>query len=157
MSEIPEYLGKSANPEYVIDYSGIAKVLPHRYPFLLVDGVREFESGIRIVGQKNVTFNEPFFNGHFPSEPVMPGVLQIEALAQLSCLLVMISFEEAKGKRPAFAGIEEAKFRRPVRPGDVMILSAELQSWRRGFGILKTQGMVGGQMAVEAIIKAAMV
>jgi beta-hydroxyacyl-ACP dehydratase FabZ len=158
MGDSPETLFKSENPKFIMDYSGILKVLPHRYPFLLVDGIVSFEKGKSIVGQKNVSFNEPFFNGHFPNEPVMPGVLQIEALAQISCILVVMSYpEESLGKRPAFAGIEEARFRKPVRPGHVLTLKGELEKYRRGFGVVRTRAEIDGDLVAEAIIKASMI
>ncbi len=157
MSEIITQ-GKGSHSGFIIDFAGILGILPHRYPFLLVDGIVSLEKEKSIVGQKNVSFNEPFFAGHFPSEPVMPGVLQIEALAQVSCILVMVSFpEEAAGKRPAFAGIDEAKFRKPVRPGDILMLHAELEKFRKGFALLKAWGEVNGNKVVEASIKASMV
>jgi 3-hydroxyacyl-[acyl-carrier-protein] dehydratase len=150
-------VSKSAGP-FVVDYAGILKVLPHRFPFLLIDGVTAFEAGKALVGVKNVSFGEPFFSGHFPQDPVMPGVLQIEALAQASCLLVALSFpEDAAGKRPAFAGINEARFRKPVRPGHVLTLHAELEKYRRGFATLKTRAEIDGEVAAEAGIVAAMV
>ena len=158
MADIPESLPKSENPKFILDYAGILKVLPHRYPFLLVDGITAFEKGKSIAGAKNVSFNEPFFAGHFPSEPVMPGVLQIEALAQISCILVFLSFpEESAGKRPAFAGIEEARFRRPVRPGHILTLEGELDKYRRGFAVIKGKPSVDGELVAEAVIKASMV
>jgi 3-hydroxyacyl-[acyl-carrier-protein] dehydratase len=158
MGENVDTLLKSDNPKFVMDFAGILKILPHRYPFLLVDGIVAFEKGKSIIGQKNVSFNEPFFMGHFPGEPVMPGVLQIEALAQVSCILIALSFpEESAGKRPAFAGIEEARFRRPVRPGHILTLIAELDKYRRGFAVVKTRIEIDGELAAEAIIKASMV
>jgi 3-hydroxyacyl-[acyl-carrier-protein] dehydratase len=157
MPDTPETARPKAS-RFVIDYAGILKALPHRFPFLLIDGVTAFESGKSLVGVKNVSFNEPFFSGHFPEDPVMPGVLQIEALAQASCLLVALSFpDEAVGKRPAFAGINEARFRKPVRPGHVLTLHAELERFRRGFATLKTRAEVDGELAAEAGIIAAMV
>ncbi len=151
-------LPKSENPKFVIDFAGILKVLPHRYPFLLVDGIVSYEKGKTIVGQKNVSFNEPFFAGHFPGEPVMPGVLQIEALAQISCILVALSYpEETAGKRPAFAGIDEARFRKAVRPGHVLTLTGELEKYRRGFAVVKTRAEIDGELVAEAIIKASMI
>ncbi|MBF0430607.1 MAG: 3-hydroxyacyl-ACP dehydratase FabZ [Fibrobacteria bacterium] len=154
---LPTDIPKSENPELLIDYAGILKLLPHRYPFLLVDGIMSFEKEKTITGLKNITFNEEFFNGHFPQEPVMPGVLQIEALAQVSTVLIALSFEEAKGKRPAFAGIDDAKFKSPVRPGDTLHLHAELLKMRRGFAMVKTYAEVRGKMVAQATIKAAMV
>ena len=151
-------LPKSENPKFILDFAGILKVLPHRYPFLLVDGISVFEKEKSITGQKNVSFNEPFFSGHFPNEPVMPGVLQIEALAQISCILVALSYpEDAAGKRPAFAAVDECKFRRPVRPGHVLTLKGELDKYRRGFAIVKTRAEIDGDLVAEAIIKAQMV
>jgi 3-hydroxyacyl-[acyl-carrier-protein] dehydratase len=158
MGDSPESLFKSENPKFIMDFAGILKILPHRYPFLLVDGILAFEKEKSIVGQKNVSFNEPFFQGHFPSEPVMPGVLQIEALAQISCILVAMSYpEESAGKRPAFAGIEEARFRRPVRPGHVLTLHGALDKYRRGFAVVKTRAEIDGDLVAEAIIKASMI
>lgn len=143
---------------FVLDHAGILKLLPHRYPFLLVDGVTAYEAGKYLVAVKNVSFGEPYFSGHFPEDPVMPGVLQIEALAQACCLLVALSFpEEAAGKRPAFAGINEARFRKPVRPGHVLTLHAELEKFRRGFATLKTRAEIDGEVAAEAGIVAVMV
>jgi 3-hydroxyacyl-[acyl-carrier-protein] dehydratase len=158
MTENTDNLFKSDNPKFIMDFAGILKILPHRYPFLLVDGIISFEKGKSIVGQKNVTFNEPFFVGHFPDEPVMPGVLQIEALAQLSCVFMTLSYpEDSVGKRPAFAGIEAARFRRPVRPGHILTLTVELEKYRRGFGVVKSRAEIDGDLVAEAIIKATMV
>ena len=158
MGDSPEFPFKSENPKFIMDFAGILKVLPHRYPFLLVDGIVAFEQGKSIVGQKNVSFNEPFFAGHFPGEPVMPGVLQIEALAQVSCILVALSYpEDSAGKRPAFAGIDEARFRRAVRPGHVLTLKGELEKYRRGFAVVRTRAEIDGDVVAEAIIKASMI
>lgn len=149
---------KPQGPKFVIDYAGILKALPHRFPFLLIDGVTAFEKGKSLTGIKNVSFNEPFFSGHFPEDPVMPGVLQVEALAQACCILVALSFpEDAAGKRPAFAGVNEARFRKPVRPGHVLTLHAELEKYRRGFATLKTRAEIDGELAAEAGILAVMV
>jgi len=142
----------------VLDYAGILRLLPHRHPFLFIDGVEKWEKSVSIHAFKNVSFGDDFFLGHFPQDPVMPGVLQIEAMAQASCILIALSFpEESAGKRPAFAGIEEARFRKPVRPGDRLNLIAVLEKYRRGFAVLKARAEVGNEIVSEAVIKATMV
>ena len=126
--------------------------MPHRYPFLLVDRVLELEKGKRIKALKNVTINEPFVEGHFPNRPVMPGVLMLEALAQASALL---SFD-ALGASPDdqmiyyFAGMNDVRFRRPVEPGDQLLLEAELLRMKAGIFKFKTRALVGEELAVEA-------
>jgi len=147
----------SSHPSLVLDYAGIKQVIPHRYPFLFVDGVYSIEKGTSISAFKNFTHNEEFFNGHFPQEPVVPGVIQIEAMAQVGCILLFLSFDELKGKRPAFAGIVEAKFKMPVRPGDTLVMNLTIDKYRRGFAVLKAEGKIRDQVAVEAIIKASAV
>jgi 3-hydroxyacyl-[acyl-carrier-protein] dehydratase len=135
-----------------MDIQHILRRLPHRYPFLLVDRVLEFESNVRIKALKNVTINEPFFNGHFPARPVMPGVLMLEALAQAAALL---SFE-SMGTEPGddtvvyFAGIDGARFKRPVVPGDQLILEAFIDRAKSGIYKYKTRASVDGRTAVEA-------
>src|ERR1041385_8585612 len=106
----------------VLDSLAIQRILPHRYPFLLVDKIIELEPRQRIVGIKQVTINEQFFAGHFPEAPVMPGVLQIEAMAQVGAILALREFEDRESKIPLFSGIENARFRRPVAPGDTLRL-----------------------------------
>ena len=141
-----------------LDFAAILKTIPHRPPFLFVDAVPELEKGKRIVGVKNVSFGDDFFIGHFPGEPVMPGVIQLEALAQACCILMAVSFPaEAAGKRPAFAGMEEVRFRKPVRPGDVLFLHADLTQFRRGFATFAAHADVNGEVACEAILKATLV
>lgn len=129
----------------------IRDVLPHRYPFLLVDRILELEQE-RIVGLKNVTANEPFFVGHFPEYPVMPGVLIVEAMAQVGGVLVLLSVEDRKNKLVLFASIEEAKFRRPVLPGDTLII--ECKTLKRKASVVKMQGIatVNGQVVAEGIV-----
>ena len=124
----------------------IQKILPHRYPFLLVDKVVEFEEGKRIVCIKNVTANEPQFTGHFPGNPIMPGVLITEALAQAGAIM-LLSMEENRGKLGVFTGINNFKFRRQVVPGDTMVLEAELLVYRHGMGKANVKATVDGQVA----------
>ena len=141
-----------------LDFAAILRTIPHRPPFLFVDAVPELEKGKRIVGVKNVSFGDDFFIGHFPGEPVMPGVIQLEALAQACCILMAVSFPaEAAGKRPAFAGMEEVRFRKPVRPGDVLFLHADLTQFRRGFATFAAHADVNSEVACEAILKATLV
>jgi 3-hydroxyacyl-[acyl-carrier-protein] dehydratase len=136
----------------VLDIHKILKKLPHRYPFLLVDRVIEIEKNVRIKALKNVTINEPFFTGHFPARPVMPGVMMLEALAQTAALL---SFE-SMGTEPGddtvvyFVGIDGARFKRPVEPGDQLILEASIDRAKGGIYKYKVRASVDGQTAVEA-------
>ena len=136
----------------ILDSVAIQQILPHRYPFLLVDKVIELEPRVRIVGIKQVTINEAFFAGHFPGAPVMPGVLQIEALAQVGAILALREFEDRNSKIPFFSGIENAKFRRPVVPGDTLRL--EVTALRIGSKVQKMRGVatVDDQVATEAEI-----
>ena len=129
--------------------SDIMKVLPHRYPFLLVDRIEDMVPGLRAVGIKNVTANEQFFQGHFPGRPVMPGVLIIEAMARVGAVAVL-STPDLAGKLALFAGIDKARFRRPVVPGDVLRLEAELVRMRGNLGKSKATAHVGNDLAAEA-------
>jgi 3-hydroxyacyl-[acyl-carrier-protein] dehydratase len=124
----------------------IQKIIPHRFPFLLVDRIIEIEPGKRAVGIKNVTINEPFFRGHFPDYPVMPGVLIVEAIAQVGAV-AMLSVEEYKGRIAFFAGINEVRFKRQVKPGDTLRLEVELGQFRRGVGTGNGAATVEGQVA----------
>lgn len=127
----------------------IMEIIPHRYPFLFVDGITELEPGKKAVGFKNVTMNEPFFQGHFPGEPVMPGVIMIEALAQVGAVAIL-SEEQFKGKLAFFGGIKSARFRKMVFPGDTLRLEVELTKRRGPIGIGKAIAYVGEDIAVEA-------
>ena len=135
-----------------MDIHQIIKKLPHRYPFLLVDRVVEFEKDVRIKALKNVTINEPFFNGHFPNRPVMPGVLMLEALAQASALLSFSSEgEQSDGSRLYyFAGIDGARFKRVVEPGDQLILESTITRKKGAIYKYATRATVDGELAVEA-------
>ncbi len=135
----------------------IMKMLPHRYPFLLVDKIAEFETGKRIVGIKNVTINEPFFQGHFPDHPIMPGVLLLEAMAQVGGIYAILAKEVGADQVPYFVGIDKAKFRKPVHPGDVVQLDLELLKVRRGIYSFKGKAIVAGKLVAEAELKATFV
>lgn len=134
----------------------IQKILPHRYPFLLVDKVIEIEEGKRAVGIKNVTANEPFFQGHFPGNPIMPGVLITESLAQVGAVM-LLSMPENKGKLGVFTGISNFKFRRQVVPGDTLTLEAELIMYRHGMGKANVKATVEGQVAAAGEISFAVI
>jgi len=129
----------------------IMEILPHRYPMLLVDRVEELEPGKRAVGYKNVTMNEQIFQGHYPGKPIMPGVLMVEALAQLGGVAIL-SLYKYKGKKPILGAIKNAKFRRMVVPGDVLKLEIEIVKVKGPAGIGKGTATVNGEKAVEAEI-----
>ncbi len=133
----------------MLDINEIQNILPHRYPFLLVDRILEIEEGKRAVGIKNVSANEPFFQGHFPGYPVMPGVLIIEAMAQVGAV-ALLSMPEYSGKLALFAGIDKARFRRQVVPGDQIVFEVELTRLRGKIGKGKGIAKVEGQVAAEA-------
>ena len=140
-----------------MDIAGILRQLPHRYPFLLVDRVLECEPGVSIRALKNVTFNEPFFPGHFPGRPVMPGVIIIEALAQAAGILAFVTAGVVPddGTRFYFVGIDEARFRRPVEPGDQLILTARYERAFKGIWQLSTTAFVGDKIAASAMLMVA--
>ena len=150
MSESP-----SANPG--LENIDIQRILPHRYPMLLVDRVVEHQRKQRIVAIKNVTANEPFFMGHFPGFPIMPGVLIVEALAQAGGLLLLSEIEDRDEKLMVFSGIDNARFRRPVVPGDTLRLEVNVIGWRSSFAKMEGKAYVGEQLAAEAVLSCALV
>jgi 3-hydroxyacyl-[acyl-carrier-protein] dehydratase len=129
----------------------IMRILPHRYPFLLIDRVLELEQGKRVVAVKNITANEPQFTGHFPGRPIMPGVLMVEAMAQAGAVAVL-SLPENRGKLALFAGIDECRFRRTVLPGDTLLIKVEVEKLQRLFGRARVSASVDGEIAVEAVL-----
>jgi 3-hydroxyacyl-[acyl-carrier-protein] dehydratase len=143
-STLPE--APAAESKTGLDIHDILKILPHRYPFLLIDRVLELKRKERIVAIKNVTINEPFFVGHFPGLPIMPGVLIVEAIAQAGGALLLTEVENRADKVMVFTGIERAKFRRPVSPGDQLRLEVEVKGWR------VVPGMVAAKMHGEAFV-----
>lgn len=141
-----------------MDIHKILKQLPHRYPFLLVDRVLAIDKGKTIRALKNVTMNEPFFQGHFPHRPVMPGVLMLEALAQAAALLAFDALDTSPSDDNVyyFAGIDGARFKRPVEPGDQLILDVTLMRMKAGIFKFKARALVGDDLAVEAELTCAM-
>ncbi len=133
----------------MLDIKQIQEILPHRYPFLLVDRIISVEEGKKAVGIKNVSVNEPFFQGHFPGNPVMPGVLILEAMAQVGAVAVLKK-PEFSGKIALFAGMDKVRFRRQVVPGDVLRIEVEVQKLRGAFGKSYAAAYVGDEMAAEA-------
>jgi 3-hydroxyacyl-[acyl-carrier-protein] dehydratase len=144
-----------------LDINEIFRILPHRYPFLLIDRVVEIERKQRIVAIKNVTINEPFFAGHFPNLPIMPGVLIVEAIAQAGGALLLTEVEDRANKLIMFTGIERAKFRRPVVPGDQLRIEVELKAWRAVENMIAVRmegkAYVEGQRVAEASVKCQLV
>ena len=151
---VPE--ASAGSTKIALDIHEILKILPHRYPFLLIDRVLELKRKERIVAIKNVTINEPFFVGHFPGLPIMPGVLIVEAIAQAGGALLLTEVEDRSDKVMVFTGIERAKFRRPVSPGDQLRLEVEVKGWRSvpGMTAAKMQGYayVGERRVAEAMV-----
>src|SRR6202789_544724 len=135
----------------------IMDFLPHRYPFLLIDRVVEFEPTKRLVAIKNVTMNEPFFQGHFPGYPIMPGALVVEAIAQTGGVLLMPEVPDRHKKLMVFTGIERAKFRRPVVPGDQLRIEVTVLNWKPRVAKMEGRAMVDGKLACEATVMCALV
>ncbi|MFT3984171.1 MAG: 3-hydroxyacyl-ACP dehydratase FabZ [Lachnospiraceae bacterium] len=133
----------------VLNTEQIMEIIPHRQPFLLLDTVEELEAGKRVVAKKCVSYNEPYFVGHFPKEPVMPGVLIVEAMAQAGAV-AMLSLEEMRGKTAYFAGIKSAKFKKKVVPGDVLLLEMEIIKVKGPIGIGYGTAKVNGKLAASA-------
>jgi len=128
----------------------ILRLLPHRYPMLLVDRILELEEGKRIVGLKNVTANEPFFQGHFPGAPVMPGVLIVEAMAQCSAIIFLLDLPDREKKLFMFGGVDKARFRKPVVPGDQLIMECEVLQRRSSTARVKGVARVNGNVVADA-------
>ena len=141
----------SVSPSLPLEAADIMRILPHRYPFLLVDRVIELEPGRRAVAIKQVTANEPQFTGHFPDRPIMPGVLMVEALAQAAGIMVY-TLDEYRGKLGLFAGIDDCRFKRMVVPGDTLRLEVTVEKLRGMFGRVKAVASVDGDVAVEATL-----
>jgi 3-hydroxyacyl-[acyl-carrier-protein] dehydratase len=141
----------------ILDTNGIQKILPHRYPFLMVDAIVEMERLKRIVGVKNVSINEDFFAGHFPGSPIMPGVLIVEAMAQTGGLLLLLEVPDRERKLLYFVAIDDARFRRPVLPGDQLRVEVAVLHWRGDFCKLRGQATVNGELVAEATLMCKMV
>ena len=141
----------------LMDVNAIMRVLPHRYPFLLIDRIVEHQPKQRIVALKNVTINEPFFTGHFPGYPIMPGVLVVEAMAQAGGVLLMSALDDAESKLLFFAGIEKARFRQPVVPGDQLRIEVDVKAWRMNAGRMEGKAFVGTKRVAEATISCVVV
>jgi 3-hydroxyacyl-[acyl-carrier-protein] dehydratase len=141
----------------ILDTNGIQKILPHRYPFLMVDAILEMERFKRIVGVKNVSINEGFFQGHFPGKPILPGVLIIEAMAQTGGLLLLQEVPDSENKLLYFVAVDDARFRRPVVPGEQLRLEVSVVSWRGNFCKLRGTASVNGDLAAEATLMCKMV
>ena len=151
------YARQRTETRMIMDVMEIQKILPHRYPFLMVDAIEEMERLKRIVGIKNVTINESHFQGHFPGKPVMPGVLIIEAMAQAGGVLLLQEVPDRENKLLYFVAVDGARFRRPVVPGDQLRLEISVISWRGDFCKLDGKATVNGQLAAEATLMCKMI
>ena len=135
-----------------LDIMQIRELIPHRYPFLMIDRVLEIERKKRLVAIKNVSANEPFFQGHFPGQPIMPGVLIIEAMAQAGTVLLRLDLADREGKLAVISGIERAKFRRPTYPGDQLRIEISVIVWRGNAGKMQGRALVDGKLVCEAVL-----
>src|SRR5579872_2586178 len=147
----------TAAAKTTLDINEIQRLLPHRFPFLLIDRIVDLDRKKRIVAIKNVTINEPFFAGHFPGLPIMPGVLIVEAMAQAGGVLLFTEVEDRESKLVLFTGIDRAKFRRPVVPGDQLRIEVDMRVWRGNAGRMEGAAYVDDRLAAEAIISCRLV
>jgi 3-hydroxyacyl-[acyl-carrier-protein] dehydratase len=161
LSQDPESTQTATAPKpaqkAVLDIKAIQDILPHRYPFLLIDRVVEMVPGKRLVALKNATVNEPFFQGHFPGYPIMPGVLIVEAMAQAGGTLLLSEIEDRASKLMVFTGVDRARFRRPVVPGDQLRIEVEVLGWRRNAARMQGTVFVDGKKVCEATLSCQLV
>ena len=158
VTEAPAAEKTIAAPNTILmDANAIMRILPHRFPFLLIDRIVELNPKERIVALKNVTINEPFFQGHFPELPIMPGVLVVEAMAQAGGVLLMSQLPDRDSQLVVFTGIERARFRRPVVPGDQLRIEVDVVAWRKTAGRMQGTAFVNGKRVAEATISCAVV
>ena len=150
--EATSNVGVAGQPAKAMDIGAIMALIPHRYPFLLIDRVLELDRQKRIVALKNVTMNEPQFQGHFPDYPIMPGVMMVEAMAQAGCVLLLTEIPDPENKLVLFTGIEDARFRRPVVPGDQMRIEATVLQWRSRGSKMRGEITVDGKLVCDATI-----
>jgi 3-hydroxyacyl-[acyl-carrier-protein] dehydratase len=156
-SSVASAVAETPAPSSILDITEIMSILPHRYPFLLIDRVVEIERKQRIVAIKNVSFNEPQFQGHFPDYPIMPGVLMIEAIAQAGGALLLTEIPDRENKLMVFTGIDGAKFRRPVVPGDQVRIEVKVLNWRTSAVRMQGTATVEGKVVCEATVMCALV
>jgi UDP-3-O-[3-hydroxymyristoyl] N-acetylglucosamine deacetylase/3-hydroxyacyl-[acyl-carrier-protein] dehydratase len=154
---ITKYQSQEKKGEYLLDIDAILKIMPHRYPFLLIDRVIDLEPKKRVVAIKNVSINEPFFSGHFPGHPIMPGVLIVEAMAQAGGVLLLSTVENPEDKVVYFMGIDRVRFRKPVMPGDQIRFELDMLQYRRGTCKMEGKAFVGEELVTEAVLMATIV
>jgi 3-hydroxyacyl-[acyl-carrier-protein] dehydratase len=152
MSDAPSTTEAPPTGKTTLDTNEIQRILPHRYPFLLIDRVVDLERKQRIVALKNVSINEPFFAGHFPDMPIMPGVLIVEAIAQAGGALLLTEVEDRDDKLMVFTGIDRARFRRPVMPGDQLRIEVDVKAWRGTAVRMEGKAFVGDKRVAEATV-----